>query len=124
VPIHLLTREAIALYLDSLAARRLPRVSTPRPLLRSDADAVRLADDAPSTREPRNNPQPVTVTCVGTWVFCRAASSASHALAQAAGARRRATRAARAPVTWPTPEMIARAPLWTDEYSNLFRVLR
>ena len=64
------------------------------------------------------------VTWSASWVFMSRSEERIAALAQAALERAAARPRRVPPVVWPSRERIARAPLWTDEYSNLFRVLR
>ena len=87
----------------------------------------RLADEAGlhavnllNTEAPRH------LSNASTWVFFSRSEPRIRALARAAQQRYRARglRTARGPVSFPTPEMIARAPLWTDDYSDLLRVLK
>jgi len=49
-----------------------------------------------------------------------------HQLASAAEQRfrTRRVRISRPPAVWPTPEVVARAPLWADDYRNMFRLLK
>jgi spermidine synthase len=127
VPVHLLTREAIALYLDSLqpdgclvfhaSARYFDLV----PLI------FRLAEDAHLFGVNLvNNRNPFTLTKPATWVFVSRSEARIRAIVQAVeqGQPKPNRRGAPPTVTVPTPETIARAPLWTDDYSNLLRVLR
>ncbi len=127
VPVHLLTREALALYLGSLAPEGLLAVHISsryfelmpllfRLALDADVHAVRLFN----AQAPRHLSNP------STWVFLSRSEPRLRELARAAAlrARSRGIRLDRPAVTWPTPEMIASAPLWTDDYSDLLRVLR
>ena len=125
VPIHLLTREAIALYRDSLEPDGLlvfhisGRYFDLVPML------FRLADDAALHAVDLENPKiKEFVTWSASWVFMSRSEERIAALAQAALERAAARPRRLPPVIWPSRERIARAPLWTDEYSNLFRVLR
>jgi len=73
-----------------------------------------------------NPPAPRLMSYSSTWVMISRSDARIHALARSAEqrARARGMRTLRRPVTWPTPGMIAGAPLWTDDYSNLFQVLK
>ncbi len=127
VPVHLLTREALALYLESLSPEGLLAIHTSSRNFDLMPVLSRLADDAGLHAVNLFNPAaPKHLSNVSSWFFLSRSEPRIRALARAAELRHRArgVRAGREPVDWPKPEMIERAPLWTDDYSDLFRVLR
>jgi SAM-dependent methyltransferase len=122
VPVHLLTREAIALYADAIrpdgylvfhvSARYLDLV----PII------FQLADDAQLFAVSLENGRfPRLLTNPAIWVFVSRSEARIRAIAEAPEPGGTALRRT---VVWPTRERIASAPLWTDDYSNLLRVLR
>jgi hypothetical protein len=124
VPVHLLTREALAVFLDSIAPDGLIAFHASTAYFDLVPILFRIADDAglhaldiENGRDPRQLTQPAT------WVFVSRSEARIRALASAA--REHASDLGHAPrVIGPTPEAIARAPLWTDDYSNPFRALK
>ncbi len=127
VPVHLLTREALALYVDSLAPEGLLAIHTSSRNFNVTPVLFRLADEAGLHAVILlNAPAPRHLTTPAKWAFFSRSEERIRALARAAQQRHRARglRMRRAPVTLPTPEVIARAPLWSDDYSDLFRVLK
>jgi len=125
VPVHLLTREAIALYADSirpdgyLVFHASTRFYELVPMLfRLAADAGLYAVDIENGRFPR------LLTNPAIWVFMSRREARIRAIADAAQGPGAGMRRAAQTVVWPTREVIANAPLWTDDYSNLLRVLR
>jgi spermidine synthase len=127
VPIHLLTREALALYVDSLAPDGFLAIHTSSRNFNLMPMLFRLAHDAGLPAVNLLNAEaPRHLTSPSTWVFLSRSEPRIHELARLAEQRFRARglRGARPPVTWPSPSIIEDAPLWTDDYSNLFRVLR
>jgi spermidine synthase len=127
VPVHLLTREALALYVDSLEPEGFLAIHTSSrhfdvmPVLSRLAHEAGLhVVDLINTAAPRHLSTP------SNWVFFSRSEARIRALARAAQQRYRVRgqRSPRGPVIFPTPDMIARAPLWTDDYSDLFRVLK
>ena len=127
VPIHLLTREALALYVDSLQPDGYLAIHTSSRYFEMMPVLSRLADEAGLHAVNLVNAEaPRHLSNASNWVFLSRSEARIRALARAAQQRYRArgVRLPRGPVTFPTPEMIARAPLWTDDYSDLLRVLR
>jgi spermidine synthase len=126
VPIHLLTREALALYRDSLkpGGQLVFHVSSRYfdlvPMM------FRLAADAGLHAMGIANKEFYISSLPATWVVMSSSEERIRALADLARerARARALDPDQVPLIWPTPEMIARAPLWTDDYSDLLGVLR
>ena len=87
----------------------------------------RLADDAGLHAVNLGNAAaPRHLSFASNWMFFSRSEERLRELARAAEERARARRVrmSRPPVVWPTPEVVARAPLWTDDYSNLFRLLK
>jgi spermidine synthase len=127
VPVHLLTREAIALYLDSLAPDGYLAIHTSSRHFELMPVLSRLAQEA-GVHDVNlfNPPAPRHLSSASTWVFMSRNEENLKKLARAAEQRTRARglRGIRNAVTWPTPEMIAAAPYWTDDYSDLFRVMK
>jgi spermidine synthase len=127
VPIHLLTHEAIELYVASLAPDGFLAIHTSSRNFDMMPTLFRIADEMklPAVNLGNSEAQ-VHLSNASTWVFFCRNEERLRTLARAAQQRYRArgVRMSRPPVIWPSPEMIARAPLWTDDYSNLFRVLK
>jgi hypothetical protein len=127
VPVHLLTREAIALYLDSIEPDGLLAIHTSSRYFDLTPTLSRLVHEAGAYDvQVANTQAPKHLTTASSWVFIAKSEDRVRAVARAAAkrARVRAVQMPMPPVRWPTPEMIASAPLWTDDYSNLFRVLK
>jgi len=127
VPVHLLTREALALYADTLAPEGLLAIHTSSRNFEMMPVLFRLGDEMGLHMvELTNSEAPKQLSSASTWVFFSRSEERIRELTRAAQQRYRARGIlqARAPVTVPTPELIARAPLWTDDYSDLFRVLK
>jgi spermidine synthase len=127
VPIHLLTREAIALYVASLSPDGFLAIHTSSRNFDMMPTLFRVADEMKlPVVNLGNSEAPVHLSNASTWVFFCRNEERLRELARAAQQRYRArgVRMTRPPVIWPSPEMIARAPLWTDDYSDLFRVLK
>jgi spermidine synthase len=127
VPLHLLTREALALYLDSLEPDGLLAIHTSSRHFDLLPVLSRLAEEAQlhfasldSTAAPK------FFSGASTWVFFARDAAPIDALAHAAEQRRRVLGldgTARPAVRRATREEIDRAPLWTDDYSDLYRAL-
>ena len=127
VPVHLLTREAIALYVDSLEPEGYLAIHTSSRHFDLMPVLSRLAHEAGlHTVNLFNAAAPRHLSTASSWVFFSRSEARIRALARAAQQRYRVRgqRLPRGPATFPTPEMIARAPLWTDDYSDLLRVLK
>jgi spermidine synthase len=127
IPVHLLTREAIALYVDSLQEKGLLAVHVSNrhfdllPLL------ARLGDDAglhalgiETARMTRY------LSDVSTWVFLSRDEDRLRSLARLALERRRRLGMGRDAITLHrlSPDARAKSPLWTDDYSDLLSALR
>jgi spermidine synthase len=127
VPVHLLTRDALALYVDSLEPEGFLAIHTSSRNFDMMPVLSRLADEAGLHAVSLLNPEaPKHLSAASTWVFFSRSQERIRALARAAQQRHRARglRTPQGPVTFPTPELIAGAPLWTDDYSDLLRVLK
>jgi spermidine synthase len=127
VPLHLLTREALALYMDSLQPDGLLAIHTSSRYFDLLPVLSRLAEDAhlhAASLESASAPK--YYSGASSWVFLSHDAARIDALASAAEQRRRVLGlegAARAAVRRATPEQIAKAPLWTDDYSDLYSAL-
>jgi hypothetical protein len=127
IPIHLMTREALALYLDALAVDGLLAFHVSNRHFDLAPVLARLAADAGleilsiyTTWIPRH------WSAEALWVFLardeeRLRSLGRHALArrQKLGVSREAMQLGR-----PTPGALEQTPLWTDDYSDLLGALR
>ncbi len=127
IPVHLLTREALALYLDALAETGLLAFHVSNRHFDLVPVLARLAADAGLQVLDIETPSLVAhMSGQSTWVFlsrdqARIRSLANHALQRlhSLGVADDAIR-----VGTPTPETLASAPLWTDDYSDLLGALR
>ncbi|MGH7336995.1 MAG: spermidine synthase, partial [Myxococcota bacterium] len=127
VPVHLLTREALALYADTLAPEGLLAIHTSSRHFDLMPVLFRLGDEAGlHVVNLLNSEAPRHMSNSSTWMFFSRSEARIRDLTRAAQQRYRArgVRSTRGPAIVPTPEVIARAPLWTDDYSDLFRVLK
>jgi hypothetical protein len=127
VPIHLLTREAFALYLESLNPDGFLAIHTSSRNFDMMPLVFRLASDAGVYAVNLSNSEaPKHLSSASTWVLVSRNQDRIRKLARAAQQRYRARglRANKPPVIWPTPEVVSRAPLWTDDYSDMFSVLK
>jgi hypothetical protein len=112
IPMHLLTAEALALYRAKLApgGALLFHVSNRHLVL---APVVgRLAGAAGLTVVHRHDPDgnPSVGKIASNWMVLTRARADLGALAQRKG--------------WVAPEVFASTPLWTDDFTNIFSVLR
>lgn len=125
IPVHLLTREALALYLDSLEPSGLLAVHISNrhfdfvPLL------SRLGEDAglhvlaiETARLSRY------LSGVSTWAFLSRDPERIASLARLVQQRRSELGLAPDAISLHRPPLHARGPLWTDDYSDLFGALR
>src|SRR5262249_19155496 len=113
VPVHLLTREALALYVASLAPDGLLGVHTSSRFFELLPMLSRLGAEAGlHVVGLFNPPAPRHESYSSTWVFLSRSEARIRALGRAAEqrARARGLRPMHRPVTWPTPGMIAGAP--------------
>ena len=126
VPVHLLTREALALYLDSLRETGLIAIHTSSRYFDLFPVLARLASDAGLHVVKLLNPAaPKRQTFAASWVMIARDEARIRSLAHAARQRHRALglRPNQRRVVFPTPAAIAQSPLWTDDYSDLVRAL-
>jgi spermidine synthase len=127
VPVHLLTRESLAVYFDAIEPDGLVAFHVSTAYFDLAPIVFRLAQDAGlHAVEILNHRDPIPVTLPAVWVFVSRSEARIRSLAEAANQRASSRRdRLRTPrVIFPTPEIVARAPLWTDDYSNLFRALK
>jgi hypothetical protein len=126
VPVHLLTREALAVYLDALEPDGLlaihisSRYFDLMPVVsRLAADSSLHAVDLVSVELEK------LASGASSWVLLARDEQRIRALANAAEQRTRwlGVRGAMEPIQFPSAEMLARAPLWTDDYSDLLGAL-
>jgi spermidine synthase len=127
VPLHLLTREAIALYLDSLQPDGLLAMHTSNRHFDLLPVLARLAEQAHlSAASIESAPVPKDFSGGASWVFLSRDAARIDELARAGEKRHRALgleNSNRPAVRRATREELARAPLWTDDYSDLYRAL-
>ena len=127
VPVHLLTREALALYVSSLAPNGILGIHISSRFFELTPMLFRLAEDAGlSAVQLQNEAAPRFFSYASRWVFMAKGDERLKELALAAEERQRSRNLLGnrpPPVIWPTPGIVEDAPLWTDDYSNLFMVL-
>jgi spermidine synthase len=127
VPLHLLTREAIALYLDSLQPDGLLAIHTSSRHFDLLPVLARLAEEAHlSAASIEALAAPKYFSGGASWVFLARDAARIDALAKAGEQRRRALGfqdSKRPAVRRATRAELASAPLWTDDYSDLYRAL-
>ena len=127
VPLHLLTREALALYVDSLLPDGLLAIHTSSRHFDLLPVLSRLAEEEHLTAASLDSAAaPKYFSGASTWVFFSRDAARIDALARAAEQRRRVLgleNLARPAVRRATREEIDGAPLWTDDYSDLYRAL-
>jgi spermidine synthase len=126
VPVHLLTREAIALYLDMLEPDGLLAVHTSSRYFDVMPVLARIAHDAGvDVMSVETAAAPRYFTGPSSWVFL--ARDAERLRYLERETERRQVRLGLGSqykmVRHPSPAMIEGAPLWTDDYSNLYRAL-
>jgi spermidine synthase len=127
VPVHLLTREALALYLDALDPGGLLAIHISSRYFDLMPVVSRLAADA---RLHAVNLISVELEAqasgASSWVLLARDERRVRSLADAAedDTRRLGVRGALPPIQFPSAAMIARATLWTDDYSDLLGALR
>jgi hypothetical protein len=127
IPVHLLTREALALYFDRLAGTGLLAVHVSNrhfdllPLLaRLGGDAGLHVLGIETARMSQY------LSGMSTWVFLSRDADRLDSLARLAMERRRQLGLGPDSITLhrPGPDARAKGPLWTDDYSDLFGALR
>ncbi len=127
VPIHLLTREAFALYADHLAANGTIALHISSRYLKLTQLAFRLGESAGfDAIEVLNRVSPRYQSIRSKWVFF---SRDPHNLVllgdyidsqrEALGLNESSIR-----IRKPRANIVAKAPLWTDQYSNLFGIVK
>jgi spermidine synthase len=114
IPVHLLTREALAIYLDKLASggivlfhisNRFVDLEPVVANIAADVGAAALIQDY----SPSSEQESEAGACASTWV---------------AVARERGDLASlQADDRWKVPKVNTRVGVWTDDYSNIFRAL-
>ena len=113
IPVHLLTREALAIYLHKLApggivlfhiSNRFVQLEPVVANLAADAGAAALIQEYDPTTEESN-----AGASAATWV--------------AVARNRNDFGLLDADDRWRLPDLDARVGLWTDDYSNIFRTL-
>jgi spermidine synthase len=126
IPVHLVTREAVALYLEHLAPDGVMafhvsnRSLNLTPLIFRLADALEL-----EALEIANQPLGLMSLVGARWILVARRDASFEAIEDRVRAIRRRFEI---PLDhlWmqrPTPARIVEAPLWTDDYSNLFSLL-
>jgi spermidine synthase len=127
VPLHLLTREALALYMDSLQPDGLLAIHTSSRNFDLLPVLTRIAEDAHLYAVSLESvAAPKFFSGASSWVMLARDAARVDALASSAEQRRRALGlegASRPAVRRATREQIAEAPLWTDDYSDLYHAL-
>jgi spermidine synthase len=127
VPLHLVTREALALYLDSLQPGGLLAIHTSSRHFDLLPVLSRLAEEAHVGVTSLESVAALSdFSGASAWVFLARDAARLDALARAAEQRSRALgfdTALFPPVRRATPAQLADAPLWTDDYSDLYRAL-
>jgi spermidine synthase len=127
IPVHLMTREALALYLEALAPEGLLAFHVSNRYFDLVPVLARLAEDAGlRVIAIITETIPGQLSAPSTWVFLARDEERLRALARLAVERRNALGLSpRAMlVRRPSPHVLAHAPLWTDDHSDLLRVLR
>lgn len=126
IPVHLMTREAFGLYRKRLREGGLLAVHVSSLHLKLDALVHRLATDAGLHAISVTNLQNHRFHAYrSTWVLIHRDPEALAELERAAARTRTRLQIAESAlqVYTPAPAELARAPLWTDDYSDLFRVV-
>jgi len=127
IPVHLLTREAIALYRDALGEDGLLAFHVSNRHFDLVPVLGRLGDDAGLSVVAIETASMVgQLSAAATWVFLSEDEERIRSLAQLAMARRAELHLPPhgIQVRRPPPEVLARTPLWTDDYSDLLGAMR
>jgi hypothetical protein len=114
IPVHLLTREALAVYLRKIAAGGVVLFHISNRFLRLEPVVANLAADAGAAAlmqdyEPSSEQEAQVNACSSTWVAVARAPEDFGAL--------------ETDDRWFVPGPDARVGVWTDDYSNIFRTL-
>jgi spermidine synthase len=126
VPVHLLTREALAVYLDALEPDGLLAIHVSSRYFDLMPVVSRLAADSGLHAVNLVSVELEKLASgASSWVLLARDEQRIRSLANAGEHRTRwlGVRGALAPVQLPSAEMLARAPLWTDDYSDLLGAL-
>jgi spermidine synthase len=127
IPIHLMTREAVALYVDALAEDGLLVFHVSNRHFDLAPVLARLADDAGLEFVSIETAWfPKYWSAESLWVFLARDEERLKSLARHALARREALRVPREAIRLQRPSRawLERAPLWSDDYSDLVGALR
>ena len=127
VPVHLMTREAIALYLASITETGLLAMHASSRFFRLEPLLARFAQDAGVGVLAIQNPQlPTAQSGASLWVFLSRSEDRLRDLQRLAEQRSRVF--ANVPglfrIGRPSQSEVDQAPLWTDDFSDLFGVLK
>jgi spermidine synthase len=127
IPVHLLTREALAVYRDALKEEGLLAMHVSNRHFDLVPVLARLGDDA-GLRVASIQTQQIQghLSAPSEWVFLARSEERIRSLVRLAIARRTKLRLApdAIQVRRPLPEVVAKAPLWTDDYSDLLGSLK
>jgi hypothetical protein len=127
IPMHLLTREALAVYLDALAPQGLLAFHVSNHHFDLVPVVARLADDAGlPVLAIETDAIAGQLSAEASWVFLARDEERLRALAQLAAARRTALDLPPGAIVVrrPPPGVVAETPLWTDDYADLLGAMR
>jgi len=127
IPVHLLTREALAVYLGVLDPEGLLAVHSSNRHFELEPVLGQLARDAGlRVLVIENDPLPRRLSARATWVFLSRSGNRLRALATFAEQRSRALGLDRQAIRTrvPTPRGLAESPVWTDDYIDLLGAMR
>jgi spermidine synthase len=127
IPVHLLTREAFALYAKRLAPDGLMAFHVSNRHLALAPLAFRLARSTGlAAAEVRTESAPKLSSVRSRWVLVAHSPQRLAQALRAVDASRLALGLAPShlDVTLPEPRLVARVPVWTDDYSDLMGILR
>ena len=125
-PVHLLTREALALYLDSLEEHGLLAFNVTSRYFDLTPMLGRLAADAGVHAVRIESVElPEETSGSAAWIFLSRDEARIRELADRAeeSSRRLGLPESWTPVRYPMREALASGPFWTDDYSDLVRAL-